>query len=359
VLSPVRIAVDCMGGDHGPSVTLPACQAFLAAHPEAELVLVGQAAALAPARQWARCHIVEATEVVTMDDPIEVALRRKKDSSMRVAITQVKSTSDKPAAAHACVSAGNTGALMALARYLLKTVEGIDRPALATVMPNQHDGFTTVLDLGANVDCTAEHLLQFAVMGSALVSAVDGKPSPTVGLLNIGEEEIKGSEVIKQAGELLRQAHERGLIHFHGNVEGNDIFKGTSDIVVCDGFVGNVALKTAEGLASMFAAFIKQEFTRNIATKLVALVAMPVLNRFKRRVDHRRYSGAALLGLRGLVFKSHGSSDALAFEVALNRAYDAARHRLLDRVHDQIAATLVSLPTRAAPAPVADVGQAA
>ncbi len=359
VLSPVRISVDCMGGDHGPSVTLPACQAFLAAHPEAELLLVGQAEALVAARDWPRCRIVEASEVVTMDDPVEVALRRKKDSSMRVAIGQVKSTVDNPAAAHACVSAGNTGALMALARYLLKTVEGIDRPALATVMPNQHDGFTTVLDLGANVDCTAEHLLQFAVMGSALVSAVDGKPSPSVGLLNIGEEVIKGSEVIKQAGELLRQAHERGLINFYGNVEGNDIFKGTSDIVVCDGFVGNVALKTAEGLAGMFASFIKQEFTRNILTKLVALVAMPVLNRFKRRVDHRRYSGAALLGLRGLVFKSHGSSDALAFEVALNRAYDAARHRLLERVHDQIAATLVSLPTTAEPAAVADVGQAA
>ncbi len=359
VLSPVRISVDCMGGDHGPSVTLPACQAFLAAHPEAELLLVGQAEALAVARDWPRCRIVEASEVVTMDDPVEVALRRKKDSSMRVAIGQVKSTADQPAAAHACVSAGNTGALMALARYLLKTVEGIDRPALATVMPNQHDGFTTVLDLGANVDCTAEHLLQFAVMGSALVSAVDGKPSPSVGLLNIGEEVIKGSEVIKRAGELLRQTHERGLINFYGNVEGNDIFKGTSDIVVCDGFVGNVALKTAEGLAGMFASFIKQEFTRNILTKLVALVAMPVLNRFKRRVDHRRYSGAALLGLRGLVFKSHGSSDALAFEVALNRAYDAARHRLLERVHDQIAATLVSLPTTAEPAAVADVGQAA
>lgn len=359
VLSPVRISVDCMGGDHGPSVTLPACQAFLAAHPEAELLLVGQAETLAVARDWPRCRIVEASEVVTMDDPVEVALRRKKDSSMRVAIGQVKSTADQPAAAHACVSAGNTGALMALARYLLKTVEGIDRPALATVMPNQHDGFTTVLDLGANVDCTAEHLLQFAVMGSALVSAVDGKPSPSVGLLNIGEEVIKGSEVIKRAGELLRQAHERGLINFHGNVEGNDIFKGTSDIVVCDGFVGNVALKTAEGLAGMFASFIKQEFTRNILTKMVALVAMPVLNRFKRRVDHRRYSGAALLGLRGLVFKSHGSSDALAFEVALNRAYDAARHRLLERVHDQIAATLVSLPTTAEPVAVADVGQAA
>lgn len=359
LLSPVRIAVDCMGGDHGPSVTLPACKAFLDKHPDAELVLVGLEEAMAPAKGWPRTTVVPATEVVTMEDPIETALRRKKDSSMRVAISQVKTTADQPAAAHACVSAGNTGALMAVARYLLKTVEGIDRPALATVMPNQKDGFTTVLDLGANVDCSAEHLLQFAVMGSALVSAVDGKDSPSVGLLNIGEEEIKGSEVIKEAGELLRRAHERGLINFYGNVEGNDIFKGTSDIVVCDGFVGNVALKTAEGLASMFASFIKQEFTRNLASKMIALVAMPVLTRFKNRVDHRRYSGAALLGLRGLVFKSHGSSDSLAFEVALNRAYDAARHRLLDRVHDQIAATLDSLPQAADSTAQADTGHVA
>jgi glycerol-3-phosphate acyltransferase PlsX len=348
VISPVRIVVDCMGGDHGPSVTLPAAKSFLDKHPDAEVVLVGLPEAIEAARQWPRTTLVPASEVVTMEDPVEVALRRKKDSSMRVAITQLKASGDQPPLGHACVSAGNTGALMGLARYLLKTVEGIDRPALATVMPNQKDGFTTVLDLGANVDCTAEHLLQFAVMGSALVSAVDGKDSPSVGLLNIGEEVIKGSEVIKQAGELLRMASDRGLINFHGNVEGNDIFKGTSDIVVCDGFVGNVALKTAEGLAGMFAAFIKQEFTRNALTKLVALVAMPVLNRFKRRVDHRRYSGAALLGLRGLVFKSHGSSDALAFEVAMIRAYDAARHRLLERVHDQIAATLESLPKQAA-----------
>ena len=359
VISPVRIVVDAMGGDHGPSITLPAAKAFLAKHADAEVVLVGLAEAIEPARNWPRTTLVPCTEVVTMEDPVEIALRRKKDSSMRVAISQLKASADKPANAHACVSAGNTGALMGLSRYLLKTVDGIDRPALATVMPNQKDGFTTVLDLGANVDCSAEHLLQFAVMGSALVSAVDGKDSPSVGLLNIGEEMIKGSEVIKQAGELLRTANDRGLLNFYGNVEGNDIFKGTSDIVVCDGFVGNVALKTAEGLAGMFASFIKQEFSRNTLTKLVALVAMPVLNRFKMRVDHRRYSGAALLGLRGLVFKSHGSSDALAFEVAMNRAYDAARHKLLDRVHDQIAATLVSLPTSADTSGSADVGQAA
>jgi glycerol-3-phosphate acyltransferase PlsX len=340
----VRLAVDCMGGDHGPSVTLPACRGFLDKHPEAELILVGRADALAVASGWPRCLIVAASEVVGMDDSVEVALRRKKDSSMRVAIAQVKPDDQGVATAQACVSAGNTGALMAVSRYLLKTLDGIDRPAIATVMPNQRDGFTTVLDLGANVDCSAEHLLQFALMGSALVAAVEGKEAPTVGLLNIGEEAIKGSETIKAAGELLRAAHDRGLIRFHGNVEGNDIFKGTADIVVCDGFVGNVALKTAEGLAAMLAGFIRQEFGRNLLTKAAALVAMPVLNHFKARVDHRRYNGAALLGLRGLVFKSHGSADAFAFENALARAYDAARNGLLERVHDRIVATLAAMP---------------
>lgn len=342
----VRLAVDCMGGDHGVSVTLPACRAFLDAHPQAELVLVGRAEALQPAVAWERCTLVPATEVVEMDDSVEVALRRKKDSSMRVAIAQVKPGADGVAQAQACVSAGNTGALMAVARYLLKTLEGIDRPAIATVMPNQLDGHTTVLDLGANVDCTAEHLLQFAVMGSALVAAVEGKDNPTVGLLNIGEEVIKGNDTIKQAGELLRNAASHDLINFYGNVEGNDIFKGTTDLVVCDGFVGNVALKTAEGLAAMLTSIIKQEFTRNWLTKAAALVALPVLSRFKRRVDYRRYNGAALLGLRGLVFKSHGSADAFAFEMALNRAYDAARNRLLDRVHDRILDTMQALPAQ-------------
>ena len=333
-LATVRIAVDCMGGDHGPAITLPACRAFLDKHPQAELVLVGLAQALGDAAQWPRCTVVLASEVVTMDDNVEVALRRKRDSSMRVAIQQVKD------GAHACVSAGNTGALMALARYLLKTPEGIDRPAIAAVMPNRRDGYTTVLDLGANVDCSPEHLLQFAVMGASLVAAVDGKADPVVGLLNIGEEAIKGSDVIKRAGELLRAAGDAGQLNFYGNVEGNDIFKGTVDVVVCDGFVGNVLLKTSEGLASMMSDFIKQEFTRGPVSKLAALVALPVLNRFKRRVDPRRYNGAALLGLRGLVFKSHGSADAYAFENALARAYDAARNRLLDRVHDRLGPTL-------------------
>ena len=328
--TPITLSVDCMGGDHGPRVTLAACERFLQRHPHARLLLVGRPEALT--WQHERAEIVPATEVVQMDDPVEVALRKKKDSSMRVAIEQVKTGQ-----AQAAVSAGNTGALMAVARYLLKTLDGIDRPAIATQMPNARGGGTTVLDLGANVDCSAEHLLQFAVMGSALVSALQNKDQPSVGLLNIGEEVIKGSEVIKKAGELLRSAGNSGDLNFHGNVEGNDIFKGTTDIVVCDGFVGNVALKASEGLATMIGGFLKEAFSRNIFTKTVAILALPVLSSFKNKVDHRRYNGAALLGLRGLVFKSHGSADELAFEQALIRAYDAARNQLLDRVRHRIA----------------------
>jgi phosphate acyltransferase len=325
------LAVDCMGGDHGPRVTLAACRHFLEQHPEAQLLLVGAPAAL-ESLQHPRARIVPATEVVTMDDAVEVALRKKKDSSLRVAIQQVKDGS-----AQVAVSAGNTGALMALARYLLKTEDGIDRPAIATHLPNAKGGATTVLDLGANVDCTEQHLLQFAVMGSALVSALSGNNNPSVGLLNIGEEVIKGNEVIKRAGELLRAAGAAGDLNFYGNVEGNDIFKGTTDIVVCDGFVGNVALKTSEGVASLISGFLKEEFARSPLTKLAGIAAYPVLSALKKRVDYRRYNGAALLGLRGLVFKSHGSADELAFGQALNRAYDAARHNLLDRVQARIA----------------------
>lgn len=320
-----------MGGDHGPRVTLAACRQFLEKYSEARLILVGAPESLS-GFSHSRARIVPASEVVTMDDAVEIALRRKKDSSMRVAIQQVKDGE-----ALAVVSAGNTGALMALARYLLKTVEGIDRPAIAYPMPNARGGFTTVLDLGANVDCTPHHLLQFAVMGSALVSALSNDEHPSVGLLNIGEEMIKGSEVIKKAGELLRTAANSGDLNFYGNVEGNDIFKGTVDIVVCDGFVGNVLLKTSEGLASMIGGFLKEEFSRNALTKIAAIVAYPVLTSFKSRVDHRRYNGAAFLGLRGLVFKSHGSADEFAFGQALNRAYDAARNQLLDRVQTRIA----------------------
>lgn len=330
--SPITLSVDCMGGDHGPRITLPACRRFLQNHPDARLLLVGRPEALGDLASDPRVRVVEASEVVEMDDPVEVALRKKKDSSMRVAIEQVKSGE-----AQAVVSAGNTGALMAVARYLLKTLDGIDRPAIAAQMPNAQGGGTTVLDLGANVDCTAEHLLQFAVMGSALVSALQDKDQPSVGLLNIGEEIIKGNDVIKKAGELLRSAGNSGDLNFFGNVEGNDIFKGTTDIVVCDGFVGNVALKASEGLATMVSNFIKAEFSRNIFTKIAAIIALPVLSAFKNKVDHRRYNGAALLGLRGLVFKSHGSADELAFEQALIRAYDAARNQLLDRVRTRIA----------------------
>ena len=320
-----------MGGDHGADVTVPACRNFLLHHPQARLIMVGLPDKL---RHFVdpRATIVAASEVVGMDDPIEVALRRKKDSSMRVAVQQVKNGS-----AQAAVSAGNTGALMAISRHLLKTLDGIDRPAIATQLPNARGGATTVLDLGANVDCSAEHLLQFAFMGSALVSVLKDDPNPSVGLLNIGEEVIKGNEIIKRAGELLRMAAVSGQLNFLGNVEGNDIFKGTVDIVVCDGFVGNVALKATEGVAGMIGDFLRAEFARTIFTRFAAVVAYPVLSSFKRRVDHRRYNGAALLGLRGLVFKSHGSADRLAFEYALERAYDAARNNLLDRVQARIA----------------------
>ena len=342
----ITLAVDCMGGDHGPSVTLAACRAFLARHPEASLLLVGLPAALS-GLEHPRARIVPATEVVGMDDSLEVALRKKKDSSMRVAIQQVKDGS-----AQAAVSAGNTGALMAIARYLLKTLDGIDRPAIAPQLPNRKGGATTVLDLGANVDCDAEDLLQFAVLGSALVSALTGNDSPSVGLLNVGEEAIKGSETIKKASVLLRAAANSRDLNFYGNVEGNDIFKGTTDIVVCDGFVGNVTLKASEGVASMIVEFLRIEYSNGLFSKFAAIVSYPVLKALKKRLDHRRYNGAALLGLRGLVFKSHGSADDVAFGYALDRAYDAARNNLLDRVKARIAraAPLLKRADAAAPA---------
>jgi len=349
----ITIAVDCMGGDVGPAATLPACAAFLASHPQAQLLLVGRPEALQDVPQLlnnVRCRVVPATEVVAMDDPVEVALRRKRDSSMRVAIQQVKD-----GVAQVAVSAGNTGALMAIARYVLKTLDGIDRPAIASQLPNARGGATTVLDLGANVDCSPEHLLQFAVMGSALVVAISGRSEPTVGLLNVGEEVIKGGEVIKKAGVLLRNAANNGDINFFGNVEGNDIFKGTIDIVVCDGFVGNAALKASEGVASMLAGFIRQEFSRSWLTKLAAICAYPVLKAFKKRADYRRYNGAALLGLRGLVFKSHGSADAFAFEQALARAYDAAQNRLLESVQERIAHAALLTNPEAAPSDLKNI----
>jgi glycerol-3-phosphate acyltransferase PlsX len=321
----IRLAIDCMGGDHGLPVTVPAALAFNAHHPDAGLLLVGREAevkAALPRTLPRGLEVVHAEEVVEMHDPPAMALRSKRNSSMRVAINLVKE-----GAADVCVSAGNTGALMAIARFVLKTLDGIDRPAIAGVLPNQRGRLTTMLDLGANVDCGPEHLLQFAVLGSALVAAIEEKERPTVGLLNIGEELIKGNEVAKQAAELLRASP----LNFYGNVEGDDVFKGTTDVVVCDGFVGNVALKSAEGLAQMLAGFVREEFMRGPLSRLQALTAMPVLNRFRRRVDYRRHNGASLLGLRGLVLKSHGSADALAFECALKRGYDEAQHRVLER----------------------------
>jgi glycerol-3-phosphate acyltransferase PlsX len=327
----ITLSVDCMGGDHGPRVTLAACRRFLDTHADAQLLLVGLPEALS-AFAHPRARVVAATEVVAMDDPIEVALRRKKNSSMRVAIEQIKEGT-----AQAAVSAGNTGALMAIARYVLKTMDGIDRPAIAGRMPNFKGGGSTMLDLGANVDCSPEHLLQFAVLGSALVSVLDDIESPTVGLLNIGEEAIKGNEIIKKTSELLRTASNAGDLNFVGNVEANDIYQGTVDLIVCDGFVGNVALKASEGLAHKISETLKNAFTRNILTKIAAILSYPVLSDFKDKVDHRRYNGAALLGLNGIVFKSHGSADEVAFETALNRAYDAAHHNLLERVRSRIA----------------------
>ncbi len=327
----ITLAVDCMGGDHGLASTLPACRAFLESHPRAHLLLVGLPDALQDFSH-PRAQVVPASEVVSMDDLLEVALRKKKDSSMRVAIAQVKA-----GAAQAAVSAGNTGALMAIARYVLKTLDGIDRPAIATQLPNILGKTTTVLDLGANVDCQPEHLFQFAIMGSALVSVLNNDENPTVGLLNIGEEVIKGNEIIKKTGQLLRSAANNGDLNFYGNVEGNDIYTGIVDLVVCDGFVGNVALKASEGLAKMIGQFLRDEFSRSIFTKTAAIGAYSVLNAFKDRVDHRRYNGAALLGLRGLVFKSHGSADALAFEAALAKAYEAASHDLVAKVQARIA----------------------
>lgn len=327
-----------MGGDEGIPVTVPAAFDFAQRRTDTHLLLVGlpdeiERAIVDCAKRYPgitsdRYTIVPATEVVTMDDPVEVALRRKKDSSMRVAAQAVKDGQ-----ADACISAGNTGAWMAISRYVLKTLFGIDRPAIASALPNQKGGSTTVLDLGANVDCTAEHLLQFAIMGTALAQAGNTTHLPSVGLLNIGEEVIKGNDIVKQAGELLRQSD----LNFYGNVEGNDIFKGTVDVVVCDGFVGNIALKTAEGVARMMSVMVREEFGRNAFTKMLGLLAMPVLSKFRQRVDNRRYNGAALLGLRGVVIKSHGSADAFAFGFALDRAYEAVSTGLLKRTAEAIA----------------------
>ena len=329
----IRIAVDAMGGDHGVSTTVPGSLAFLRQFPDAEVLLVGLEAELLAALKShgaqadARLRIVAATEVVAMDDPVSVALRRKRDSSMRIALQCLRE-----GRADAVVSSGNTGALMAVARNVLDMIDGIERPAIAAPMPNQLGGQTMVLDLGANVDCEPEHLLQFAVMGAALVSALQDKERPSVGLLNVGEEAIKGNDVVKRAGELLRES---GLA-FVGNVEGNDIYRGAADVIVCDGFVGNVALKASEGVAQMLTGFLRDAFSEGLFARLVALIAMPLLRRFKAKLDPRRYNGASLVGLKGVVIKSHGSSDAFGFEQALRRGYDAARNDLPQRIAQAI-----------------------
>jgi glycerol-3-phosphate acyltransferase PlsX len=278
-----------------------------------------------------------------MDDTVEVAMRRKRDSSMRVAISLVKD-----GRAHACVSAGNTGALMAISRYVLKTLPGVDRPAICTLIPNQKDKPTYMLDLGANVDCEPHHLHQFALMGSALVASSEGRSKPTIGLLNIGEEDIKGNEVVKQTAQLLRADHEKGVLNFYGNVEGDDIFKGTTDIVVCDGFVGNVVLKAAEGMGRFLKVILTTEFKSNPLNMLGALIARGALKAISKRMNPSRYNGASLLGLRGLVFKSHGGADAYAYEWAIQRAYDAANNDLIARISASIAELMPQAETQAA-----------
>ena len=326
----VTVAIDCMGGDHGPEVTVQAALDFVRKHEDVRAILVGIEERIRPflgQADQSRLVIRHASEVVAMDESPALAIRTKKDSSMRVALDLVKSGE-----ADACVSAGNTGALMAISRFVLKMLPGIDRPAICAVLPTM-SGHVHVLDLGANVDCSPEHLLQFGIMGASLVGAIEHKDRPTVGILNIGEEDIKGNDVVKRAAELLKDS---GL-NFVGNIEGDGLYKGEAEVVVCDGFVGNVALKASEGLAQMLATFLRQEFGRNLLTKLAALVALPVIRHFKRRVDHRRYNGASLLGLRGIVVKSHGSADAFSFGNALDRAAETVRNGVLERISKRVA----------------------
>jgi glycerol-3-phosphate acyltransferase PlsX len=318
-----------MGGDYGPDVPVQAALDFVQKNADATVILVGVEEKIRPFLEntdHSRIVIRHASEVVTMDESPSLALRNKKDSSMRIAVNLVKSGE-----ADACVSAGNTGALMAVSKYVLKTLPGIDRPAICAVMPTM-SGRTYVLDLGANVDCSPDHLYQFGIMGASLFAAVEHKDYPTVGILNIGEEEIKGNDVVKQASELLKAS---GL-NFIGNVEGDGLYKGAADVIVCDGFVGNVALKVSEGLAQMLATFLREEFGRNWLTRLAAMVSLPVIKHFRRRIDHRHYNGASLLGLKGVVVKSHGSADALAFVCALERAADVVRNNVLQRIIERV-----------------------
>jgi glycerol-3-phosphate acyltransferase PlsX len=328
----LTISLDAMGGDVGVTVVAKAAVDYLEDYQDVSLILVGDQDSIHAelntlnAQPNDRLKVHHASQKVEMDEPPSQALRNKKDSSMRVAINLVKEGT-----ADAAVSAGNTGALMATARYVLKTLPGIDRPAITSVMPSML-GKTYMLDLGANVGCSGQHLLQFAVMGSVLANAVDEIKHPKVGLLNVGEEEIKGNEQVKEAHEILRQS---GL-NYIGYVEGDDIYCGEVEIVVCDGFVGNVSLKTSEGVAKIVAHYAKEEFTRNIFTKLCGLFALPVLKAFKKRIDPRRYNGASLLGLRGVVVKSHGGADAYSFQHAIGIAHVEASQQVPKRIESKI-----------------------
>ncbi|MDM7322723.1 MAG: phosphate acyltransferase PlsX [Gammaproteobacteria bacterium] len=328
----ITLALDAMGGDHAPGIVLDAAVEALRRHPELHLILVGQESILRDelarrhALNEARLSVHHASEVVAMDEPPTLALRNKKDSSMRVAIDLVRE-----GRADACISAGNTGALMATAKFVLKTLPGIDRPAICTMLPTA-TGHTHMLDLGANVECGAEHLFQFAVMASVLASAVDNNPNPRVGLLNVGAEAIKGNDTVKAAARLL----ESSPINYIGYVEGDDIYKGTADVVVCDGFVGNVALKASEGVAKMISGHLRDAFRHNLFTKLAALISMPVLKSLKQRFDPRRYNGASLLGLQGIVVKSHGGADAFSFGHAIDTAIHEVEQAVPSRIESQL-----------------------
>jgi glycerol-3-phosphate acyltransferase PlsX len=312
----ITLAVDAMGGDFGPCVTVPAALTILRENPRLIVILVGQEALIQPylkdlnPQLASRVNIVHTDEMVTMDDKVAVALRNKRHSSMRLAINLVHEKK-----AQACVSAGNTGALMAISRFVLKTHTSIDRPAIMTALPTQK-GHCHMLDLGANVDSEAHHLVQFAHMGSVVAQALEGIERPTVALLNIGEEEIKGNDLIKQAHQLLKASS----LNYIGYVEGDGIFKGEADVVVCDGFVGNIALKTTEGVAKMMASFIKEEIQRNWLTKITGVIAYPIWKGLKKRMDPGSYNGASLVGLTGIVVKSHGSADIASFAQAIRVA---------------------------------------
>lgn len=322
-----------MGGDHGLSVVIPACVRSAKKNPNLKLILVGVQDKISAAlkkygvQDSNQFSVVHAAEVVTMDELPSHALRNKKNSSMRVAINQVKDGH-----AQACVSAGNTGALMATARFVLKTLPGIDRPAIISKLPTMK-GKTWVIDLGANVDSCAEHLFQFAVMGSALVQAVEHIPKPKIALLNIGVEEIKGNDQVKRTAHMLAEC---SLMNYVGYVEGDHFYTGEVDLIVCDGFVGNVALKASEGLAKLVLTVLKESFNENWFTKLIGLTALPVLKTVKKRLDPSRHNGASMLGLNGIVIKSHGGTNELGFEFAIEQAILEVKSNVVDLVRDKI-----------------------